>query len=62
MSRHILDRAEGASDTKPAQFITRDREAMPHPSTRALQRRPRVAAQGGQRLSVYARIERESRD
>jgi hypothetical protein len=62
MSRHILDRAKGASESQNLQFLTRDRLASPHPASRMLQQRPRKVGQVSQRMSMYARIERENRN
>jgi hypothetical protein len=60
MSRHPLDRQDGASPSRPERFAEIERKQAAegsHPATKSVLKRPKDRAEGT-RLKEYARVER----
>ena len=57
MQRHILDHPKGERQPHLDRALKREVESKPHPSTLALQKRPKTRT-GTARLQEFVRIER----
>ena len=62
MTRHLADQPRTRSASKLAAFLRQERADRPHPSTLALQTRPKPRTHAARKAAEYLRIARAGTD